>query len=87
MDKLLLPKVTRENVLLSLGYSTKDLADAVRSMVLCRNQRRQTVLTIGAQPFEEALQRVGRKVKRMVSTSVKHDSDCVNIAKSNARNL
>ena len=87
MDKLLLPKVTRENVLLSLGYSTKDLADAVRSMVLCRNQRRQTVLNIGAQPFEEALQRVGRKVKRMVSTSAKHDSDCVNTAKSNARNL
>ena len=68
-DKLLLPKVVRENILLNLGYTTKDIAYAVRSMVLCRNQRRQTVLNIGVQPFEEALQRVGRRVKRMILTS------------------
>lgn len=65
-DELIILRSEREERLLSLGYTDKEIADAVRSVKKCKNQRRQTIQNLGAQPFEEALQSAGRKVKRLI---------------------
>jgi hypothetical protein len=66
IEDLILLRSEREERLLSLGYKSIEIADAVRSVAKYKHQRRQTIQNLGAQPFEEALERAGRKVKRML---------------------
>ena len=56
----------RENMILELGYTRKDIATVVRSNLKSRNQRRQTVQNLSAEKFEEALEGAGKRVKRIL---------------------
>jgi hypothetical protein len=64
-SELLMPREAREDILRELGYSSLDLAKAVRLTIRSKNQRRQTVNNLGAARLEENLERAGRRVKNL----------------------
>jgi hypothetical protein len=64
---LVLNRDQRENLLLELGYTKKQLAVAVRANTKGRNQRRQTVQNVKAQKVEEALEGAKGRVKRIMN--------------------
>jgi hypothetical protein len=60
---LVLNREEREELLLELGYSEKDVATVVRRIVKAKNQRKQTVNNLGAQSVEETLESATKKVR------------------------
>ena len=65
-DDILLSRNDRENLLLELGYSQKDLADSIRKTIRVKNQRKQTVQNLNVSPVEEFLEKTTRRVKRIL---------------------
>jgi hypothetical protein len=63
---LILDREQREELLLSLGYTEEEIADAVRRTIRDKNRRRQTVHNLKAQGLEEALESVRGGVKRLL---------------------
>ena len=53
-------------MLLSLGYSEKDIAEAVRASNRIKHLRRQTVSNMGSQKMEEAVESAKKQVKRIL---------------------
>eukprot|EP00815_Leptocylindrus_aporus_P001074 CAMPEP_0116052590 /NCGR_PEP_ID=MMETSP0322-20121206/1663_1 /TAXON_ID=163516 /ORGANISM="Leptocylindrus danicus var. apora, Strain B651" /LENGTH=551 /DNA_ID=CAMNT_0003535553 /DNA_START=398 /DNA_END=2053 /DNA_ORIENTATION=- len=64
---MVLGRHEREKMLLENGFSTGDIAAAVRKIVRIKNQRRQTVNNLPVARFEEIVEVAGRKVKRLFS--------------------
>jgi len=64
---MVLGRREREKMLLENGFSTGDIAAAVRKIVRTKNQRRQTVNNLPVARFEEIVEVAGRKVKRLFS--------------------
>lgn len=61
---LVLNREQRQDILLDLGYTPREMASAVRSNNRARNQRRQTVQNLKAHRFEETMETVkGRCLK------------------------
>ena len=64
--ELVLTRQEREAMLLQWGYTSQDLAKAIRSTRAAQNKRRQTINNLGAAAMEEAMESVSRKVRRML---------------------
>jgi len=64
---VILNREQREQLLLELGYSRKELATTIRKNNRTKNQRRQTIHNLGtaAQRMEEVLDTVRRKLQRL----------------------
>lgn len=63
-SSLLLPRHVREDMLLSLGYSQREIADSIRKIARLKNQRKQTVQNLHFSPMEEFLEKTTRRIKR-----------------------
>jgi hypothetical protein len=64
--EMLLPKETREVLLMDWGCSTEDISQAVKEKVKIKNQRNFTVAKLGPiDSFEEWMERANRKMKKM----------------------
>jgi hypothetical protein len=64
---LVLTRQDREDILLEWGASFSEIIEAIRSNVKAKNQRRNTVNTIGRYDrWEEMMEKAGRKLKRTI---------------------
>ncbi|CAJ1954329.1 unnamed protein product [Cylindrotheca closterium] len=63
VNSLMLPKTHRQELLLSEGFSKKEIAQSVRSVIKAKNQRRQTVNNLDKIPLEEFMENTKRSVK------------------------
>jgi len=63
---LVLSRCEREEMLEELGYTRSAIADAVRTNVKVKNNRRQTVHNLPVARLEEAAESAKRKLKRVV---------------------
>ncbi|GAX26142.1 hypothetical protein FisN_18Hh258 [Fistulifera solaris] len=64
--EMLLPKETREVLLMDWGCSTEDMSQAVKEKVKIKNQRNFTVAKLGPiDSLEELMERANRKMKKM----------------------
>lgn len=72
---LVLSRSEREDLLRELGYSRSAIADAVRTNVKIKNNRRQTVHNLPVARFEEVAESARRKLKRIVLRKGKKDED------------
>ena len=66
-NDLVIPRHVREGMLKEIGYTQKDIADAVRLVVRSKNQRRQTISNLGTAGVEEAVETASRRVKGLLS--------------------
>ena len=64
--EMVLTRYEREELLLDLGYSRKEIAEAIRKNVNIKNRRRQTVNNLSVMPFEQAIEDAARKISRVV---------------------
>ena len=71
---LVLSRSEREDLLKELGYSRSAIADAVRTNVKIKNNRRQTVHNLPVARFEEVAESARRKLKRVVLRKGKKES-------------
>ena len=62
---LVLNRDIREDMLVSLGYSKKEIAAAIRTNLKCRNKRRQTVQNLRAEGVEEKVESAVKGVMRI----------------------
>jgi hypothetical protein len=63
----LLPRHVREAMLKEVGYTQRNIADAVRIVVKVQHQRRTTVATLKSASVEEAIEKATRRVKGLLS--------------------
>jgi hypothetical protein len=64
---LVLTRQDREDILLEWGASFSEIIEAIRSNIKAKNQRRNTVNTIGRYDrWEEMMEKAGRKLKRTI---------------------
>jgi hypothetical protein len=63
---MMLSRQERENLLLSLGYSRKEIASMVRQTIRLKHQRKVTVQNLKMSPLEEFLERTTRRVRRVL---------------------
>mmetsp|Transcript_18639 Transcript_18639/g.40579 ORF Transcript_18639/g.40579 Transcript_18639/m.40579 type:complete len:355 (-) Transcript_18639:416-1480(-) len=66
MEDLALPRCERESILQSLGYTQKEIAGSVRTIIRVKNQRKQTIHNLHASSVEEFVEMATRKVKRVL---------------------
>ena len=66
-NELLLPKHVREAMLKEVGFTQRDIAEAVRVIIKAKNKRKQTVQNLGAEAMEEAIELAARRVKGILS--------------------
>jgi hypothetical protein len=64
---LVLIRPERELMLQNLGYTAQDIAKVIRSTRIARQKRRQTILNLNAQPYEEAMESVTRKIRKLLA--------------------
>jgi hypothetical protein len=62
---LVLNREQRETLLIELGYSSSNIATAVRNNNKVRHQRKQTVMNLGSAKYEEVLEGVKNRGKRL----------------------
>ena len=62
---LVLPRQTREELLVEAGYTRGQMAEAVRQNLKVKHQRRQTVTNIKLEDAEEMVEKALRSLKRM----------------------
>ena len=72
---LVLSRSEREDLLRELGCSRSAIADAVRTNVKIKNNRRQTVHNLPVARFEEVAESARRKLKRIVLRKGKKDEE------------
>jgi hypothetical protein len=72
-DELVLCRATREKILKDAGYTQKEIADMVRTILKAKNQRKQTVNNLNAQGVEEAVESARKRVSRLLSFGKKSD--------------
>mmetsp|Transcript_32802 Transcript_32802/g.79467 ORF Transcript_32802/g.79467 Transcript_32802/m.79467 type:complete len:166 (-) Transcript_32802:232-729(-) len=63
INLLMLPKTHRQELLMSAGYSQKEIAQSVRGVIKAKNQRRQTVNNLDKIPLEEFMENTKRSMK------------------------
>jgi hypothetical protein len=64
--QMVLNRDQRHELLMELGYSQPDIAQAVRSTIKTKNRRRTTVNNLGVADMEEKIQSVSDGLKRMI---------------------
>lgn len=63
-SELKMPLKYRQEILSNAGYAKKDVMEAVKRSNVTRNNRKRTNELLKLQPFEEALEKVSRGVKK-----------------------
>ena len=63
--QLILPRRVREETLRECGYTSQQIAKAVRRNLKAKNQRMQTIHNLRSQKVEEIVERSSRKVRRL----------------------
>lgn len=63
VNRLMLPKTHRHELLLSAGFTQKEIAQSVRNVIKVKNQRRQTVNNLDKLPMEEFMEETKRSLK------------------------
>lgn len=66
MQELALPRHKREALLRNWGYSQRDIAWSVRSILRSKNQRKQTIQNLHASNYEELMEKATRKMKNVL---------------------
>lgn len=70
LSDLIVPRSSREDMLIDMGYSRKEIAAATRMNMKIKSQRRQTVCNLGTiSKMEEVAESAGRKVRRVLNIS------------------
>jgi hypothetical protein len=68
MSQLVIPRRTRERMLLEAGFTQKDIAHAMRQIRRVKNQRKTTIEQLKMKRYtDEAIESVIRKLKRLIS--------------------
>lgn len=62
-DELALSRDEREDLLRDWGYTQRDIARSVRTILRSKNQRKQTIQNLHASHMEEAVEKATRKMK------------------------
>jgi len=83
---LMLPKNHRHELLLSAGFSQKEIAKSVRSVIKAKNQRRQTVNNLDKIPLEEFMENTKRSMKEAFCFGKSKESK-IFLAESNQFNI
>jgi hypothetical protein len=65
VHQLILPRHVREETLRECGYTSQQIANAVRRNIKAKNQRMQTIHNLRGQKVEEMVERSSRKVRRL----------------------
>jgi hypothetical protein len=60
--ELLIPRRVRQDMLIDHGYTQKDIAEATRSIVAAKNQRRQTIQNLKYDSLEELVGKAVRSI-------------------------
>lgn len=66
VDELALPRDAREHLLRSWGFTQREIATSVRSILRSKNQRKQTVQNLHAANMEEFMEKATRKMKHVL---------------------
>jgi len=77
--EMVMSRVKRESLLLSLGYSRRDIAESVRSNVRVKNRRRRTVNNLPVAKMEETVEKIAHKLKKTLfkkGTKNKENDGC-----------
>jgi len=67
IEQLVLPRGKREHVLRSWGYSQKEIAWSVRTILRSKHQRKQTIQNLHSSSVEEFMEKATRKIKHVLS--------------------
>lgn len=65
-EELALPRETREDLLRSWGYTQREIAWSVRTILRSKNQRKQTIQNLHAASMEEFVEKATRKMKHVL---------------------
>jgi hypothetical protein len=65
-NQMVLPRHVRDNLLRELGYAQSDIADATRTALKAKNQRKQTVNSLGVAGAEEAVEKATRGIRSIL---------------------
>ena len=71
---MMLSREEREQLLVSLGYSRKEIASVVRKTIRLKHQRKVTVQNLKMSPVEEFLERTSRRVRRVLRFTANRSS-------------
>jgi len=63
IEQLVLPRGKREHILRSWGYSQREIAWSVRTILRSKNQRKQTIQNLHSSSVEEFMEKATRKIK------------------------
>ena len=66
IQELALPRHKREDLLRNWGYTQREIAWSVRSILRSKNQRKQTVQNLHASNYEEFMEKATRKMKHVL---------------------
>jgi len=66
IEELALTRDKREELLRSWGYTQREIAWSVRTIVRSKNQRKQTIQNLHASSMEEFMEKATRKMKRVL---------------------
>ena len=66
VDELALPRDKREDLLRNWGFTQREIAFSVRSILRSKNQRKQTVQNLHAASMEEFMEKATRKMKNVL---------------------
>ena len=64
-NEMLMPRTDREALLCKLGYTQKEIASSVRTILRVKTRRLQTINNLDAQQFEEFVEAACRGLKRV----------------------
>lgn len=66
IDQLAIPRDEREHLLRAWGYTQREIACSVRSILRSKNQRKQTIQNLHASSMEEFVEKATRKMKHVL---------------------
>jgi hypothetical protein len=84
-DRLVLCREEREDMLLDLGYTEKDIAAAVRKNVKSKDKRLQTIQNLRASVLEEAAEGAKKRVKGILKLRKKKKKESLPVQSDNQK--
>ena len=66
VEELIIPRHVREGMLRDLGYTKREIAQAVRRSLKAKNQRRQTYNNMHAEAIEYMVEMSRRRIGRLL---------------------
>mmetsp|Transcript_18666 Transcript_18666/g.26292 ORF Transcript_18666/g.26292 Transcript_18666/m.26292 type:complete len:792 (-) Transcript_18666:551-2926(-) len=76
-EELVLTRQERVQILMDLGYTRAEIADAIRQNIRTKNKRRQTVNNLAVMKFEEFVEVAGKKLSKIFTKKSKKKNTSV----------